>query len=161
MQLKWMGEYREFVEQIIYLCNRSAISFSTPMYFNSDVKITAHEIQIIEYLLEERDEKMSDVAKRLGITRGAFSNNVSKLVEKGCIVKEHRNDNKKNLYLTVTPKGLNTYKQYSKCVYERSFSQMFSTIKELSPETLDVFQKVLKDFADSLPISQKTSPDSI
>ncbi len=66
-----------------------------------------------------------------------------------------------NLYLTVTPKGLNTYEQYSKCVYERSFSQMFSTIKELSQETLDVFQKVLKDFADSLPISQKASPDSM
>ena len=66
-----------------------------------------------------------------------------------------------NLYLTVTPKGLNTYEQYSKCVYERSFSQMFSTIKELSPETLDAFQKVLKDFADSLPISQKASPDSM
>ena len=31
---------------------------------------------------------MSVIAKRLGITRGAFSNNVTKLMEMGCLKKE-------------------------------------------------------------------------
>ena len=78
---KWMGEYGSLVEEIIRLCNESSTKFCKPANFNTPILLSAHEIQIIEYILENKDEKMSVIAKRLGITRGAFSNNGNGMLE--------------------------------------------------------------------------------
>ena len=84
-ETSWMGKYRDFVESIIYLCNRSATRFNMPQYYNTSFRLTAIQIQIIEYTLEDNNDKMSAIAARLGITRGAFSNNVTKLVDMGLL----------------------------------------------------------------------------
>ncbi len=94
-ETSWMGKYRDFVESIIYLCNRSATRFNMPQYYNTSFRLTAIQIQIIEYTLEDNNDKMSAIAARLGITRGAFSNNVTKLVDMGLLEKSHRGGNKK------------------------------------------------------------------
>ena len=50
-ETSWMGKYRDFVESIIYLCNRSATRFNMPQYYNTSFRLTAIQIQIIEYTL--------------------------------------------------------------------------------------------------------------
>ncbi len=146
----WMGKYRDLVESIIFLCNRSATRFNMPQYYNTSVPLTAIQIQIIEYALEDKNEKMSELAERIGITRGAFSNNVTKLVALGLIEKEHRGSNQKELFITVTEKGRQEYKNYAKLVYDLTFRQIFSMADELPPESITAFQKMMKTFADTL-----------
>ncbi len=146
----WMGKYRDLVESIIFLCNRSATRFNMPQYYNTSVPLTAIQIQIIEYALEDKNEKMSELAERLGITRGAFSNNVTKLVALDLIKKEHRGNNQKELFITVTEKGRQEYKKYAQLVYDLTFRQIFSMADELPPESIAVFQKMIKTFADTL-----------
>lgn len=93
---------------------------------------------------------MSELAERLGITRGAFSNNVTKLVALDLIKKEHRGNNQKELFITVTEKGRQEYKKYAQLVYDLTFRQIFSMADELPPESIAVFQKMIKTFADTL-----------
>jgi len=150
MNTDWMGQYRGLVEKIIHLCNKSATHFNVSADYNTPIKITAHQIQVIEYLLEGRDEKMSDVAKRLGVSRGTFSGSVSKLISMGCLEKKHVGNNKKNLYLSVTPLGHKVYSDYSKFIYSHWFKDMFAMADQIPPEYIKIFENMLKGFADTL-----------
>ena len=48
---KWLGDYGSLVEEIIRLCNESSTKFCKPANFNTPILLSAHEIQIIEYIL--------------------------------------------------------------------------------------------------------------
>ncbi len=149
-ETSWMGKYRDFVESIIFLCNRSATRFNKPQYYNTSFRLTAIQIQIIEYTLEDNGEKMSAIATRLGITRGAFSNNVTKLVEMGLLEKEHRGNNKKDLFITVTDRGREEYAHYAQFIYDKALRHVFALADELPPETIESFRKILNTFTDTL-----------
>ncbi|MCR4797911.1 MAG: MarR family winged helix-turn-helix transcriptional regulator [Lachnospiraceae bacterium] len=150
MKTEWMGKYREMVESVIYLCNNSSTSFVTPYYYGTDYKITAREAQVIEYLLEDTSGNMVAVAERLGVTRGAFSNIVNKLVAKGLLTKERRGDNKKNIYPVVTPMGEKIYEQYSHFIYEFWFKEMFEKADRIPEKYIRAFSSILREMGESM-----------
>lgn len=150
MEHKWMGKYRGFVESVIFLCNCASTEFITPYYYGTDFKITAREAQVLEYLLEDTTGIMVEVANRLGVTRGAFSNIVNKLVAKGCLEKEHRGTNKKNIYPVVTEKGKETYRKYAEFINEYWFEKMFAMADEIPEEYVEKLSVMLKEMGNSM-----------
>ena len=146
----WLGEYRPIIERIIFLCNASATRFAIPQSYETECKLTAIQLQILEYTLEGPDEKMSAIADRIGITHGAFSNNVKKLEQLELLRKEHRPGNKKDYFLVVTEKGVEEYRKYAACVYNNSLKYVFEKLDQIPREYLDIFEQMLKTFADSL-----------
>ena len=50
MKLEWMGEYREFVEQLIKYCNYYAASYKKERCYGTEIPISFAQIQIVEYL---------------------------------------------------------------------------------------------------------------
>lgn len=146
----WMGKYREFIESIILICNRSATTFVQPAYYNTQNKLTAIQIQIMEYTIEDNSDKMSAIAERLGITRGAFSNHVTKLCKMGLMEKEHRGDNKKDLFLNVTEAGRAEYRRYSEFVYNLTFKEMMRIMDQLSEKDVKISSDAIRCFADTL-----------
>ncbi len=89
---------------------------------------------------------MSEIAAKLGITRGAFSNNVSKLIRNGYLQKERDINNQKDIFLTATPKGLQAYSEYSQFVYEGCFKEIFSLADTIPPEHTETFKKIIDCF---------------
>ncbi|OON86864.1 hypothetical protein BXO88_06275 [Oribacterium sp. C9] len=150
MKTEWMGKYRELVESIIYLCNSSSTGFVTPYHYGTEYKITAREAQVIEYLLEDTSGNMVTVANRLGVTRGAFSNIVNKLVAKGFLAKEHRGDNKKNIYPMVTQEGERIYEQYSHFIYEFWFREMFEKADGIPENYIRTLSEILRGMGESM-----------
>ena len=93
---------------------------------HTNVETSSAQIQTLEYILEaDGSQKMSEIASRMGITRGTFSNNVKKLVEKGYLQKSYNPDNKKDVFVTVTAKGKQAYQEYSEYIYRLWFQRMF------------------------------------
>lgn len=150
MKTEWMGEYRDLVEKMILLCNVTSWHFSRPADYNTPIKITATEIQIVEYALEERAENMTQLAARLGVSKSIFSKYVSKLIAKDLIKKEHRPDNQKEFFLSVTPYGEEVYTAYSQFIYERWFKEMFAMADKVPKEYIKVFEDMLQGFADTI-----------
>mgnify|MGYP005797211705 FL=1 len=72
MKLEWMGEYRDVVEAIIGVANIYNQIYNYKVFSDPSGKIllTANEVQIIEYIYEneERNDNMSEVARRLSIS---------------------------------------------------------------------------------------------
>jgi DNA-binding MarR family transcriptional regulator len=151
----WMGTHRDLVEILIRMCNTYADRYMVPAYFNSDVLLSAGQIQTIEYLLEAPDEKMTGLAKRLGVARSTLSKAVQKLAVKGLLEKHQKEENKKDVYLRVTAKGREAYGKYSRCAYEATFRRMFELADRTPKKYLANFMKMMAIFADDFETIEK------
>lgn len=150
MKLEWLGEYRELVEAIIRFANNYADVLNKE-FMGEKVKFSFSQIQVVEYLLEneENNQKMSEVAKRLGISTSAFTKLTNKLVNKGILQKDHREGNKKDIIIQVTPLGRSEYMIYSNQIAKELFKNMFEIGKKLTKDELEVFTQMMRSLSSS------------
>jgi DNA-binding MarR family transcriptional regulator len=149
MELEWMSKHRTLIEKLIKYGNAYANSYRLQHHFE-DVVFSAAQIQTLEYILEneERDEKMSQIASRLGVRNSAFSKNVKKLMEQGLLEKYRYTDNQKNIYVKATEKGKSVYLHYVQVIYEECFRKMFEIADQINPEELKRFEEMLDIFTE-------------
>ena len=133
MKLSWMGEYRDVVDALIHYCNIYAAAYKIEKMEFRGVSYSYAQIQVLEYLLEneERNENMSAIAARLGITRSNFTKIVNRLVAKGLLEKHHLPGSRKELCLTVNALGRELYEDYSQDILRWHFSPMFAHLDRI------------------------------
>jgi len=145
MQLEWMGKYRAFVEKLIKYGNSYAQAYKTEGKYATDIAFSAAQLQVMEYILENEDQnqKMAEIAARLGITPSAFSKNVKKMVDKGLLEKYHSSANKKDVIIRVSPLGREVYAQYADFAYQRLYKEIFTILDDIPEEYVEKFTKIL------------------
>ena len=67
--------------------------------------ITNNDMHIIEAVGVDEPRKMSDVAKRLSVTQGTLTINVTQLEKKDYVIRERSEADKRVVYITLTEKG--------------------------------------------------------
>ena len=152
MKLEWMGEYREVVEALIHYCNIYAGVYRVEKMQFQGVSYSYAQIQVLEYLLEneERQENMSGIASRLGITRSNFTKIVQRLAAKGLVEKLPMPGSRREISLRVNELGRALYEDYSRDILRWHFSPMFRALEGLTPEDRDRVRDALRaSMADS------------
>ena len=159
METDWMGRHRELVEKFIRLFNVYARRYTMVSHLDhTNVETSSAQIQTLEYILEaDGSQKMSEIASRMGITRGTFSNNVKKLVEKGYLQKSYNPDNKKDVFVTVTAKGKQAYQEYSEYIYRLWFQRLFELADRIPEEHLHTFKEILDGFTEAFNSEEGTA----
>lgn len=77
---------------------------------SSGVTLSMNEVHILENVEKASDNTMSHIAGRLMVTQGTLTTSVSKLINKGCIVR-YQDENDKRVYrLKNTEKALDILK---------------------------------------------------
>ncbi|MCY6958511.1 MarR family winged helix-turn-helix transcriptional regulator [Clostridium brassicae] len=162
MELEWMRKYRNFVEKIIKFGNSYAQSYKTEYNYNTPIKFSASQLQVVEYILEneENHQNMSEIASRLGISPSAFSKNINKMVKKGLLEKFHTSDNRKDVIIKVSDFGKEIYKIYSEYAYETSLKKMFEILDEIPDEYISKFTEVLELSAEMTHLD-KNQPEEV
>lgn len=147
MKMDWMGEYREVVEALIHYCNIYADVYKNEHMVFQDVTYSFSQVQVLEYLLEneERQENMSSIANRLGISRSNFTKIVNRLEAKGLVEKAYMQGSRKELMVTVNDFGKALYEDYSQEILRTHFSPMFQKLEQLPKETYPVISGALND----------------
>ena len=143
MKLEWMGEYRDIVGDFY----RSANGYSQICkmeLFGDKVRFSPYEVQIMEHILEyaEQHKNMKWYAERLGLSQATLSKYVRKLVDKGLLEKYHREGNRKDIILMVSPLGLEEYERYSQQMKAAIFRELFDLLDSMSPEERGIVKKV-------------------
>ena len=136
IKLEWMGAHRDEVEALIHYCNIYAAAYKLEQMEFQGVRYSFAQIQVLEYLLEneERNENMSAIAARLGITRSNFTKIVNRLVSKGLLEKEPMPGSRKELRVRVNELGRKLYEDYSQDILRWHFSPMFQSLDQIPPE---------------------------
>lgn len=73
--------------------------------FGTDRPLYLSEIHLIAYIYDLPESSVTDVAKGLGITKGAVSQLLKKLVNRGYVIKEYDPANRSRCLLSLTEKG--------------------------------------------------------
>jgi DNA-binding MarR family transcriptional regulator len=136
MKLAWMGEYRDVVEALIRYCNVYAASYKPEAMNYNGISFSFSQIQVLEYLLEneERNENMSAIAKRLGISRSNFTKIVNRLAGKGLLEKHHMPGSGKEMKLSINELGRELYNSYSQKILQAHFAPMFKEFEKIPKE---------------------------
>ena len=150
MSVEWMEQNRELFEKIIKCGNIYANNHHKVVNLGINMDVSLSQIQVLEYVLEFENQKMSDVAKRLGVTKSALSQIAKRLEEKGWLEKYRCNNNKKEIFLKVTSQGKNVYNTYYKALNEFFFKDILDINKQIPKKYRDIIIKMFDIMADKL-----------
>ena len=75
--------------------------------------ITNNDMHIIEAIGLSGKSTMSMVAKKLGITAGSLTTAVNSLVNKKYVVRKRSDEDRRVVFIGLTPKGVKAYDQHT------------------------------------------------
>lgn len=81
----------------------------SPKRFGTDDLLTHSEIHLIEIVGNVEGVSVTDIGKRMGVTKGAVSQNLKKLESKGYSLKEPDPENLSRAIVRLTAKGQTAY----------------------------------------------------
>lgn len=105
-------------------------------------KLFPSEIHIIEAIGSNRANKVTELSHIFHITKGAVSQVVNKLNNKGFIHKERNKDFGKEIILSLTPKGQSVFEILNKN-HEIMAEEFISYLGNFKSEEIDSFIQIL------------------
>ena len=160
MKLEWMGRYRELVRALIYYSNcsnQSRVGTMAPV--ETQVALSKHEYQVLEYILEFRDENkiLADISRDVGLMPCTVTKVTKRLLSLGLIERYRIKGNRKSIILKPTELGEATYWHYCNRDIKKLFAPFFASLEKFSDEELAEMEKAIRilsrkwdDFGDSL-----------
>jgi len=109
------------------------------------------QTMILQALMMRRESRMNDLARFLGLSKANASGLVDRLVKKGLIEREHGVEDRRVVFVRLTPRGQTVARGLSK-VHRKGLAQMMRRIPE--PD-LKVFIETLERMAMGMSEQQK------
>lgn len=129
--MKDYSKLLEMMERIIHKYNQWESKKRT---YGTDLPLTKAEIHTIAAVGDHPGLNITTLAEILGITKGAASQMIYKLVDKGTVAKKPSPDSDTEVVLSLTPDGVKNYEAH----------------KAYHQETNDASLKLLKDMPEPL-----------
>lgn len=144
-----MKDYRELAWQMERIIHKYTQFEKKPQKYCKGLMLTQPEIHTVAIIGDQEGISVTGLAKVRGITKGAASQMVYKLVDKGLVEKRvsPSSDSELNLYLTKLGKKARAEHRKKHEAMGEKFSEIMDGISE---EIQDDMLKVLKSFEEEL-----------
>lgn len=121
---------------------------SRPRNFGTEDNLTSSEIHMIEVVGLNEGLSVTELARRLGITKGAVSQTLKRLDEKSLIVKEADSSNSSRITVNLSTKGKVAYFSHMQWHEEMDggFRNYFVNLPEEKIKFLEEFLSILEKF---------------
>lgn len=97
--------FSEITEQFVRIINKYNSLQKNPLDYGCGESLYPSEIHAIEAIGKHPDAHMAEIASILGVTRGAVQQTAGRLFKKGLVEKRMERNDRKRVYLSLTPKG--------------------------------------------------------
>jgi DNA-binding MarR family transcriptional regulator len=128
----------EFTKSFRYLVRTVRQDFA----FEFEGYIPYNEFTVLRALEDVLTLRVSDVARRLNATNSYVTLTSEKLVQKGYIIRERNNADRRTVYLTLTREGINLVKRMDEIVY----AYYDKTFGDISNEEMITVMNILEKF---------------
>lgn len=128
----------EFTRSFRYLVRTVRQDFSVEF----EGYIPYNEFTVLRALEDVLTLRVSDVARRLNATNSYVTLTSEKLVQKGYIIRERTNADRRTVYLTLTEEGINLVKKMDEIVY----AYYDKTFGDISNEEMLTVMNILEKF---------------
>lgn len=112
-------------------------------------RLTISEIHVIDCIGKNRLPNAKFVAAELGLTKGAISKINAKLLDKGFIKGNRLEDNKKEVYLTLTAQGKEIFEAHKK-VHDIENGKIKAIFEQYKKDELGIINQFLDDLLNKL-----------
>lgn len=143
--------FREIMFQILRVMKQWNILEKQARDFGTGENLYTSEIHLIESIGKNRNLNVTELANRLGVTKGAVSQIIGKLEKKGYIIKTKAANNDKEVILQLTETGWVAFAGHEKA-HQKIFEAFVENIADLSEEQLNFFKDKLDIFENSMTI---------
>lgn len=100
-----MVQDKELVKKILHSMNRIFYVEKRRVIRFEDIQLYPSEAHFILFIHMEQDTNITEIGQRLGLTKGAVSQTLTRLEGKGILNKSADPYKKNQLHITFTPKG--------------------------------------------------------
>jgi DNA-binding MarR family transcriptional regulator len=141
-----MDRFEKFIdisEIFMRTVNKQRIVEEIPRKFGTDDLFYKSEIHMIEAIGKYKNENITEIAGRLGVTKGAVSQLVNKLVKNGFVIKINKPDNEKEIILELTDKGKKAYDGHL-IFHKNHFNKFLESFKDVSDEQMLFVENLFK-----------------
>ena len=140
-----MTKHIYIVEKLIHTVNKMNACAKKPRDYGTSDLLYQSEIHALAAVRHHAGKNASELAVILGVTNGAITQVVSKLISKGLIEKYHLRGNQKEVYFRLTQKGAIAYAGHELCD-ELRFGDLLSYLSSLKQGEL----KIIEEFFEKL-----------
>ncbi|MBR7794724.1 MarR family transcriptional regulator [Virgibacillus sp. AGTR] len=117
-----------------------------PRTFSDAGTLTPSEIHAVDAIGEDRNILMSQLADRLGVTKGAITQVVGRLEKKGIVCRTPHPEDSRAVEISLTEKGVVAYQ-----AHRRLHQNFYRKLREqLSSDEIAIFEKCVKTFTSIL-----------
>ena len=147
-----MKDYRDLAWQMERTIHKYVQYEKKPQTYCSNLVLTQPEIHTVSIIGDREGISVTQLAAERGITKGAVSQMVYKLVDKGLVEKRisPNSDSELNLHLTKT--GRQAFIEHRKKheAMEKNFEKMLHDLPDETQQSLTAFLKAFEDELDKL-----------
>lgn len=139
--------YKQIINKFIEAVNKyneggEYKNYGTPWKFSKS------EIHMIEVIGDNKGISITEAAKILGVTKGAVSQSVNKLIQRGMVKKERVSQQEKTVALFLTEDGIKPYTGHME--YHKNFIAHFKNgLDKYSKEDCERVIEILDIFINS------------
>lgn len=127
----------ELKETFLRIINKFKELEKIPIDHGTGDLLYASEINTLEIIGKSPGINFTQIARKRGVTKGAVSQIVAKLVRKGLVVKKQALDNGKTVLLELTDMGAIAFENHEK-FHAKYDSPMIAKLKGMDAEQLDL-----------------------
>lgn len=134
-------------EKVINKYNKSE---KKPKYYGTKDLLYRSEVHTIDAIGKNNKINVTDLAEYLGVTKGAISQMVDKLMKKGMVSKKMLSDTENEVSLQLTEKGYLVYKGHEE-YHKELYTEISKHLEYLSNKDVKTFldiMNVLENFLD-------------
>ncbi|MDD5934539.1 MAG: MarR family transcriptional regulator [Clostridiales bacterium] len=106
------NELRQFIHKIYYLAGKIHLIRNIEIPLEIGIHANSATLYALNMINLNPDLKMSELSRKIGITKGAFSQMAKKLEQKELITRSKSMENSKDIYLIVTDQGKQAAEEY-------------------------------------------------
>lgn len=130
-----MQDYQEISSLIEKVIHKYVQVEKKKRLYGTDILLSRTEIHTIVEIGKEPGINVTTLANYRGITKGAASQMIYKLIEKGLVIKSVSPNSDSEVCLHLTDKGQEAYNGHME-YHQSNSTRFFKALRELSPEQL-------------------------
>lgn len=146
--------FTEIPEQFDRIVNKYNSLQERPLDYGCGEDLYPSEIHAVEAIGKHPEAHMAEIARILGVTRGAIQQTVDRLVKKGLVEKFMDESDRKRVYLELTAKGNAAFDGHEEYHAELS-SRMGKRFEGLRPGEVAFLKNLLDEVESFMDVYQE------
>ena len=135
--------YEEIVELFIRLANKYKALEKIPVDYGVGKDLYHSERHLIDQIGDHPEKNITELAKFMGVTKGAISQTVKKLENKDIVERYKGEGNEKEVFLQLTEIGMNVFNKHQE-VNQETILPFYEELAKHPDDKVDFLKEIFK-----------------